>query len=376
MNNKIESFCIPQNTNDLKNLYHPESLKSTGENQSKNHKYAIITKQNRLYTGGTMTKKGIWLPILFLFLSACSPHFHLDFLGKERMEEVILVESRAKDKILLLDVGGLISTSLSTGIFDREGDIISRVFYRLQKASEDESVKGVILRLDTPGGEVTASDILYHEILNFRENTGVPVMALMMGVTASGGYYIASACDYIIAHPSTLTGSIGVISIFPNLRELFDKVGIQVQVIKSGELKDSGSIFREMTDNEKDVFQEIIDDYYQKFLQAVYEARKKSLTLESLQKIADGRVYTASQALESKLIDEIGYFDRALKKILELSGIPKANVIAYTYYPKRKTNIYAASLEGTNPFESKSLQEAVQSLRSGFYYLWHPQLNN
>lgn len=323
-----------------------------------------------------MTKHRIWLLIPVLLLAACSPHFHLDFLGKEQIEEVILVESPAKEKILLLDVAGLITTSLSYGILDREGDILSQVFHRLQKASEDKTVKGVILRLDTPGGEVTASDILYHEILNFRKKTGAPVLALMMGVTASGGYYIASACDYIIAHPSTLTGSIGVISIFPNLEELFDKVGIHVQVIKSGELKDSGSVFREMTDKEKDVFQEIINDYYQKFLDAVYQARKDFLSLENLKKIADGRVYTASQAYEAKLIDEIGYFDSALKKILELSDIQEANVMAYTYYPKRKTNIYAASLKGQNPLQSKSLQEIVQSLRSGFYYLWHPQLNN
>jgi len=344
--------------------------------QTKSFKYAIITKQNRLSTGGTMTKYGIWIFISFLTLAACSPHFHLDFLGKERIEEITLVENRAKEKILLLDIAGLISSTLNYGILDREGDILSQVFYRLQKASEDHTVKGVILRLDTPGGEVTASDILYHEILNFRNKTGAPVLALMMGVTASGGYYIASACDYIIAHPSTLTGSIGVISIFPNLAELFDKVGIHVQVIKSGELKDSGSVFREMTDKEKDVFQGIINDYYQKFLDAVYQARKDSFTLENLKKFADGRVYTASQAQEAKLIDEIGYFDRALKKILELASIQQANVIAYTYYPKRKTNIYATSLKIQNPFESKSLQEIVQSLRSGFYYLWHPQLNN
>jgi protease-4 len=323
-----------------------------------------------------MTKNGIWILISFLLLAACSPHFHLDFLGKERIEEVTLVESQVKEKILLLDIAGLISSTLNYGILDREGDILSQVFYRLQKASEDHTVKGVILRLDTPGGEVTASDILYHEILNFRNKTGAPVLALMMGIAASGGYYIASACDYIIAHPSTLTGSIGVISIFPNLAELFDKVGIHVQVIKSGELKDSGSVFREMTDKEKAVFQGIINDYYQKFLDAVYQARKDSLTLENLKKIADGRVYTASQAQEARLIDEVGYFDRALKKILELAGIQQANVIAYTYYPKRKTNIYAASLKVQNPLESKSLQEIIQSLKSGFYYLWHPQLNN
>jgi protease-4 len=323
-----------------------------------------------------MKKIGIWLILSPMIFSACSPHFHLDFLGKERMEEVVLIKSRVKEKILLLDVSGLIGTSLNPGVLEREGDILSKVFYRLKKASEDKMVKGVILRLDTPGGEVTASDILYHEILNYKKRTGTPVLALMMGLAASGGYYIASACDYIIAHPSTLTGSIGVISIFPNLEELFDKVGIQVQIIKSGELKDSGSAFREMTDKERDVFQEIVDEFYQKFLNAVFEARKDSLSLENLRNIADGRVYTASQAYESKLIDEIGYFDSALKKVLELADVQEANVIAYTYYPKRKTNIYATHLNGHNPFESKSLQEIVQSLKSGFYYLWHPQLNN
>lgn len=311
-----------------------------------------------------------------LVLSSCSPHFHLDFLGKEQIEEVVLIESKAKEKILLLDISGLIGTTLRPGVLDREGDILSQVFYRLKMASEDKMVKGVILRLDTPGGEVTASDILYHEILNYKKKRGTPVLALMMGMAASGGYYIASACDYIIAHPSTLTGSIGVISIFPNLEELFDKVGVQVQVIKSGELKDSGSAFREMTDKERDVFQEIVNEFYQKFLNAVYEARKDSLTMENLMTVADGRIYTASQAHESKLIDEIGYFDSALKKILELASLQEANVVAYTYYPKRRTNIYATSLQAHNPFENQSLQEIVQSLKTGFYYLWHPQLNN
>ncbi len=323
-----------------------------------------------------MKKLGIWLMISPLVLSSCSPHFHLDFLGKEQIEEVVLIESKAKEKILLLDISGLIGTTLRSGVLDREGDILSQVFYRLKMASEDKMVKGVILRLDTPGGEVTASDILYHEILNYKKKRGTPVLALMMGMAASGGYYIASACDYIIAHPSTLTGSIGVISIFPNLEELFDKVGVQVQVIKSGELKDSGSAFREMTDKERDVFQEIVNEFYQKFLNAVYEARKDSLTMENLMTVADGRIYTASQAHESKLIDEIGYFDSALKKILELASLQEANVVAYTYYPKRRTNIYATSLQAHNPFENQSLQEIVQSLKTGFYYLWHPQLNN
>ncbi len=317
---------------------------------------------------------GIGISILMLVLSSCSPHFHLDLMGKEQIQEVVLVKSEAKEKILLLDISGVIASSMRPGIFDKEGDILSQVYYRLKKAAEDSLVKGIILRLDTPGGEVTASDIIYHEILNFKKRTGIPVLALMMGLTASGGYYIASACDLLIAHPSTLTGSIGVISLFPNLEGLLDKVGIQVHVIKSGERKDSGSAFRQMTPEERERFQEIVDEYHQNFQDVVYGNRKEYLSRADLAKMADGRVLTASQALEAKLIDEIGYFDTALERILELAALPEANVISYTYFPQRKTNIYASSLKNEPLLESMSFSDMVQSLKSGFYYLWHPQL--
>jgi len=310
-----------------------------------------------------------------LVLSGCAPHFHLDFLGKEKLQEVVLVKSPVKEKILILDVSGLISSTLNPGIFAREGDILSRVYYRLEKASEDKRVKAVIIRLDTPGGEVTASDIIYNEILKFKEKTGIPVVGLMMGLAASGGYYIASACDHIIAHPSTITGSIGVISIFPNLQELFKKIGIEVNIIKSGKMKDSGSTFRDLTEEEKKIFQDIVDEFYMRFLDVVYQKRKDSLSFEELKKIADGRIYTARQAYDLKLIDEIGYFDSALKKVLSLASLKEANVIAYTYYPTRKTNIYAINLERPTFFESKSFEDILRSLKSGFYYLWLPQLS-
>lgn len=317
---------------------------------------------------------GMAMTILLFVLSACSPQFNLDLLGKEQIQEVVLVKSRVKEKILLLDISGLITSSMKTGVFDREGDILSQIYFRLKKAAEDNRVKGIILRLDTPGGEVTASDIIYHEILNFRKRTGIPVLALMMGLTASGGYYIASACDLLIAHPSTLTGSIGVISLFPNLEGLLDKLGIQVHVIKSGKLKDSGSAFRQMTPEEREAFQKIVDEYHRGFQDVVYENRKEYLSREDVEKLADGRVMTASQAFEAKLIDEIGYFDTALERILDLASLPEANVISYTYFPKRKTNIYATRLKNEPLLESANLADMVQSLKSGFYYLWHPQL--
>ena len=321
-----------------------------------------------------MKKMRIWLLVCPFLLSSCSLHFHLDFLGKDKIEEVILIRSPEREKILLLDISGLISSSSSSKLFARETDLLSQVYYRLKKASEDPLIKGVILRLDTPGGEVTASDIICHEIQNFKRRTGIPVLALMMSVAASGGYYIASACDYLIANPSSLTGSIGVISIFPNIEGLMGKIGVGVQVIKSGKLKDAGSPFRNMTDEEKKIFQNIIDEYYQNFLDVVYRSRKDFLSLEELKKLADGRIFTASQALEAGLIDEIGYFDSALKKMLELSSLEEAKVVTYTYYPKQKTNIYASQLNSPSPFEGEGIREMAQSLKSGFYYLWHPQL--
>jgi protease-4 len=140
-------------------------------------------------------------------------------------------------------------------------------------------------------------------------------------------------------------------------------------------MKDSGSTFRDLTTEEKKIFQDIVDEFYQKFLDVVYQNRKNSLSFEELKKIADGRVYTARQAHELKLIDEIGYFDSALKKTLALASLREANVISYTYYPGRKTTIYASSLEKSFLFERKNFEDLLRSLKSGFYYLWLPQLN-
>ena len=322
-----------------------------------------------------MKKNLVLIISISLLLSGCAAHIHLDFLGEEKVHEVLLIKSPAKEKILILDITGLISTTRNPGLFEREGDILSRVYYRLEKASEDKRVKALILRLDTPGGEVTASDILYNEILRFKEKTSIPVVGLMMGLATSGGYYVASACDFVIAHPSTITGSIGVISIFPNLQELFTKIGIKVNVIKSGKMKDSGSAFRDLTEEEKKIFQGVIDEMYNRFLDVVYQKRKDSFSFEKLKKIADGRIYTASQAHTLKLIDEIGYFDSALKKALSLAMIKDAKVIAYTYYPKRKTNIYATKLEKSFLFEGNNFENMLRSLKSGFYYLWLPQVS-
>jgi protease IV len=176
-----------------------------------------------------------------------------------------------------------------------------------------------------------------------------------------------------MAHPSTLTGSIGVISIFPNVESLMAKVGVKVNVIKSGGNKDSGGPFRDMTEEEKKIFQGIIDEYYLGFLEVVGRNRQDRIPAGQLKQVADGRIYTAKQALQLELIDAIGYFDDALNKALALASLKSAKLVAYTYYPKTKTNIYARQLGNFSPLDAKVLESMLAVLKTGFYYLWLPQ---
>ncbi len=324
-----------------------------------------------------MYKHKVWAILVMVLIFSASCHFHLDLLGKNEIQEVYLTRSRSQNKILLLDISGIIGVISDPGLFpSKGGNILSQVYHRLQKAEQDPRVMGIILRLDTPGGEVTASDILFNEIKQFRSRTRLPVVALMMGLSTSGGYYIASACDHIMAHPTTITGSIGVISIFPNIEELFSKVGIKMTVIKSGQMKDSGSPFRDMNREERAVFQEIVDGFYEDFLRAVQTGRKDKMPMASLRTLADGRIYPAPKAKELGLIDSLGYFDDALKTVLELAGASDASVVSYSYYPGTKTNIYATRLNGSFSLGSDELQQLAQTLKSGFYYLWLPQMTH
>ncbi|HVP91283.1 MAG TPA: signal peptide peptidase SppA [Terriglobales bacterium] len=320
-----------------------------------------------------MKKALVPLFVMATALAGCSPHIHLDFLGQEKLAEVVLLPGPESAKVLVVDVEGMISSTGEAGLLSREKNAVSRVYERLELAARDPRVRAVILRLDTPGGEVTASDILYHEVLRFKEKTRKPVVGLMMGLAASGGYYVASACDFILAHPTTLTGSIGVISIFPNFGELMAKIGVKVNVIKSGEAKDSGGPFRDMTGEEKKLFQAVIDEYYEDFLKAVSAGRGGRIAPAELRTMADGRVYTARQALDLKLVDGLGYFDDAFAKAISLAGIKAARLVAYTYHPLTKTNIYASRLGDFSPLDAKVLESYLAVLKTGFYYLWLPR---
>jgi protease-4 len=224
------------------------------------------------------------------------------------------------DKIAIVEIKGVISQS-------------SGVIEELLQYVEDEGVKGIILRIDSPGGGVGPAQEIYREIIKIKPKK--KVVTSMGSVAASGGYYIACASDRIVANPGTITGSIGVIMQFSNLEELLKKIGVKGVVLKSGEHKDIGSPFREMTPEEKRIMQEVLDNVHQQFIQAVAEGRK--LDRAKVVQIADGRILTGEQAKNLGLVDEMGNLQDTIDITAKMVGIEgKPNVI----YPKRKISIW------------------------------------
>ena len=185
----------------------------------------------------------------------------------------------------------------------------------LADARRDPSIKALVLRINSPGGGVVPSDRLYRAVQELHK----PVVVVMEDLAASGGYYIAAGADYIIANPATLTGSMGVISTFPEASQLFDKLGVHFTVIKSGKAKDFGSPYRPMTPEEQAYWQRVINEAYNRFVKVVAEGR--GMDEEEVRKLADGRVYTGQQALTLGLVDALGYLDDGIAKAADLGGI-------------------------------------------------------
>jgi protease IV len=314
------------------------------------------------------------LPALcgLLLLSGCIYNINLIPSVEPLKEKVLSGEGR--DKIVLMDLSGIITDQEEQGAFLTKPSMVARVKEELEMAAKDPDVKAVVLRINSPGGTVTASDLLYHEITRFKKETGKQVIAMIMDLGASGGYYVAAASDKIMAHPTTITGSIGVIMLNLNVQGLLEKIGVSGDAIKSGDKKDMGSPFRSMTEEERTIFQDVINQMHERFVSVVAEGRKK-LTAEQVRGIADGRIYTAPQALELKLVDEIGYLDGAVASAKEGAGISEARVVTYYRPGSYKTNIYSDySIRGGNIVNMihLDLRSVLPVGTPQFMYLWVP----
>lgn len=312
--------------------------------------------------------------ILSFLLSSCAFVTIPLFPESQTLQERVL-EGEGKDKILILPISGIISENNDSGLsFRREPSMIEEIKEALNKARQDEAVKGLVLRINSPGGSVTTSDILYHELMEFKRITGVKIIACFMDLGASGGYYVATVADEIIAHPTTITGSLSVIAMKFNVKGLLDLVGIKEETVKSGKLKDIWSPFRASSDEERRIMQGIIDSFHQRFVNVIADGRKH-LTNEEIVRLADGRIFTADQALEVKLIDRIGYMDDAIDRIKFLLGIKTATVITYARPGSYTETIYSGASPSLHKLQnsiSLNGETLLSPPRVRMMYLWMP----
>ena len=284
-----------------------------------------------------------------------------------------LLEGDGAKKILLLDISGTISEQeKSGGLLGRSApSMVSSLRESLQKAERDRDIAGVILRINSPGGTVTASDIIHHDISEFKKRTKIPVQACIMSTGTSGGYYIAAAADRITAHPTAITGSIGVIMMKFNVEGLMGKIGVEEQTVKSGDKKDIMSPFRKATPEEVKLGQEIIDQLYGRFIDVVMARPGNTLSRDELKKVADGRIYTAGQALQAGLIDKTGYLDDVISEMRTSIGDDRAKVVSYLRPGNYRGSIYAGGTE--KEWLAELLGSGADALSGGgFMYLWRP----
>lgn len=312
--------------------------------------------------------------LLALFLVSGCAFVKVPLGEPVRPLEEHVIEGEGRAKLLLLDVSGFISEKgrAASQLAREKPSMVADIREALQKAEKDDEIAGVIVRINSPGGTVAASDIIRHEILTFKERRKVPVYACITGIGASGGYYVATAADEISAHPTAVTGSIGVLLWTFNVQGLLTKIGVTERTVKSADKKDILSLFRPATPEEERLVQEIIDRLARKFVEAVQSRHGNTIPKGELERLADGRIFTADQALEVRLIDRIGYLDDAVTVMKKSLNLDKARVVSY-YHP----GSYRGSIYSTAPDEGLNLLSAAAGgleMLAGteFMYLWQP----
>jgi len=240
-----------------------------------------------------------------------------------------------------------------------------KISEQLEEFANDGSIIAVVLRVDSPGGGVAASQEIYDAVVELRKSK--KVVASMGSIAASGGLLVACAADKIIANPGTITGSISAIMQFANFEELLKKIGLKSSVVKSGKYKDIGSPLRDMTPEERKIIQELVDDIYNQFIDVVVKDRK--LSREKVLEIADGRVFSGRRAKEYGLIDDLGDMNYAAKLATQLAG--KDGKYELVYPRKKRESVFDYLLESAANRLSDSLKEGMESF-SGVSYLYYP----
>lgn len=267
--------------------------------------------------------------------------------------------------------GGSGQLALSTNkiaVVPIEGEILDArdTVEALHKYADNSLVRAIVVRIDSPGGAIAPSQEIYEAIRNIRSESGKPIVASLDSVAASGGFYIASACDRIVANPGSITGSIGVIMQWVEMKDLLAWAKVKPETITSGAMKAAGSPFEELTDAQRQYLQSIVTELHGQFVRAVAEGRKGKISAADVARIADGRVFTGEQALALKLVDDIGNFDDAVKIAARLSGVHGKPVVMY---PRKHTTGLLELLSGSSDGEA-AIQRILSRRTPTFLYRW------
>ena len=292
-----------------------------------------------------------------------------------KLQEEEVQPGKGAGKVVIIEVEGMLMNARTGGFLQASENTVSLFAQEMDRAAKDKNVKAVVLRVNSPGGTVTASDLMYEIVTDFRAKSGKPVVASTQEVAASGGYYVSCGADQIVAHPTSVVGSIGVIFSTFQLEGLLDKVGVEVEAVKSGPLKDMGSPFKALQEDEREVMQAMVDDYYARFVDVV-RTRRNVTDPETLKLVTDGRVFTGTRAVQLGLADRAGRLDDALDLARELGKSPGAKAVIYKRPYGYGGSIYA---DGSVPppradVTRLEIPGADKVLPGGFYYLWHPGL--
>ncbi len=329
--------------------------------------------QSKLSTGDSRTFWQGVLVVLFLFSSICGLYLTVKpgmkcekTASKERSMTTTLSNLSTKgDKpsVAWIKVRGVIATDNSSSPFSRPQGA-GAIAKKVREAGEDKDVKAIVLDINSPGGTVAAVQNIYSEILKAKKS-GKKVVALFRDVAASGGFYIAMAADKIVAEPGTITGSVGVIMQTSNVEGLFDKIGVKMVPITSGKYKDMGSAYRPMTDAEKALLQDMVDDTYTQFFAAV-KAGRPNVSENDLTEYTDGRVFTGQRAYNLGFVDKLGGEDEALQLAGELAGIKDPKIIS-----SKSDNLRDFIFSFGSSVEGASLVKQLESLATpSVSYLW------
>jgi len=312
-----------------------------------------------------LTKTQSWILGCGLFfiigiVAICSVAVVLLFANKSVRENEKVIGGSGNEKIGVIRISGVLSED-EGGLLIASSAISSvRLRQELESLAQDPDLKAIILRINSPGGSAVESEELYQAVVNFKKS-GKIVVSSLGDTAASGGYYVALSADEIIASQATITGSLGAIAEITNLSGLYEKLGLQAEVYKTGTEKDIFSQTRERTDEEKEIIQKVIDDSFQLFLERIAERRK--MEINEVKKMADGRIYSGQQALDLKLIDKLGNYEDAVSEAKRLAGIEEAKLVEYTSEPTIWDFILQLSSQKFNPL-LKSLENL--DLTSGF----------